>query len=154
MTFYKIPNKFGGGTPALTYSPRLHFLPISDKLNLSINTDITALVNLGAASQTASGTGSSALGYELAGSLNLNLGQGAYKDSEQTLGGFIGVGYALNSSKFEFNSAFGGGESTAQAKGLYLTTGLRWEWYHVGLYMISGDNANAFGLRIVRPIGE
>ena len=103
------------GAPAITYSPRLNLLQMSDEATLSLGTHI----GLGLVYNSRAGASSFALDLPIV--AELNLGHASSPESDAVFGGFIGAGYGIN--KMGAAGAFGG--ETNDAAGIVLNGGIR-----------------------------
>lgn len=124
---YQITDNFIGGSPELTYHPRIAF-----KINRGASYSIGAPVSLGFSfNASTTGESSSSLAYGIPVTFDLNLGYGCLNRSRNDFGGYFGVGYGVYGFSYVANRDFNtrGESGFLNNHGLYAHGGVRW---HIG----------------------
>ncbi len=124
---YQISNDYVGGSPELTYHPRLAF-----KINRGVSYSIGAPISLGfSLNASSTGESSSSLAYGVPISFDLNLGYGCLNRSRNDFGGYFGVGYGVYGFSYVNNRDINtlGESGFLNVHGIYAHGGIRW---HIG----------------------
>ena len=124
---YQISKDFIGGSPELTYHPRIAF-----KINRGASYSIGAPVSLGFSfSASSTGESSSSLAYGVPVSFDINLGYGCLNRSRNDFGGYFGAGYGVYGFSYSNNRDINtiGESGFLNIHGIYAHGGVRW---HIG----------------------
>lgn len=109
-----------GTLPALTYNPRINFI-LHPEATLSIGIPLSVMYNF--QNEKLSGQSQGQFAYELPMVINFNFGHGSNFSSRQHWGGFVGIGYGINS--LEVRDTESNSSNLVNVEGTYVNLGFR-----------------------------